>query len=117
MYVIYIKNTNILIKYFYILQWTPDGHNLLCQCGPRVSILDTEATTVVDTIPQRTGSVKTGDEEDEEDECTDSVITFTLDPTSKNLITSHKSGLLCTWDWNGKIIISYYIFNTIINIF
>ncbi|XP_060871087.1 transducin beta-like protein 3 [Metopolophium dirhodum] len=84
------------------IEWTPDGHNLLCQCGPRVSILDIETTTLVDTIPQRTGSVKTGDEEDEEDECTDSVITFTLDPTSKNLITSHKSGLLCTWDWNER---------------
>jgi len=72
--------------------------------------LDIETTTLVDTIPQRTGSDKTGDEEDEEDECTDSVITFTLDPTSKNLITSHKSGLLCTWDWNGKIIISNIIY-------
>jgi len=72
--------------------------------------LNIETTTVAGTIPNRTESVKTGDEEDEEDESTDSVITFTLDPTGKNLITSHKSGLLCTWDLNGKKIIVNYIF-------
>lgn len=65
--------------------------------------MDVETTTLVDTIPARcNNSEKTGDEEDEEDESTDAVITFTLDSTSKNLISSHKSGLLCTWDWNGK---------------
>lgn len=85
------------------LQWTPDGSNLLCQCGPRVSLLDVETTRLIDTIPRRTDTLKTGDEEDEEDESADTVITFTLDPTSKNVITSHKSGLLCIWDWKGKI--------------
>lgn len=79
----------------------------MCQCGPRISVLDIETTTVVDTIPRRIDTVKTGDEEDEEDESTDSVITFTLDPNSKYLITSHKSGLLCSWDWNGMIFITY----------
>lgn len=79
--------------------------------------MDIETTTLVDTIPKRTESVKTGDEEDEEDEGIDSVVTFTLDPTCKNLITSHKSGLLCTWDWNGKLIIRYYSHNKIVNIF
>lgn len=88
---------------------------MLCQCGPRVSVLDVETTTLVDTIPRRSESVNTGDEEDEEDESTDSVITFTLDPTSKNLITSHKSGLLCTWDWNGKILTLRYYFNFFIS--
>lgn len=67
-----------------------------------MSVLDVETTTLIDTVPKRTENVKTGDDEDEEDESADAVITFTLDPTSKNLITSHKSGLLCTWDWNGK---------------
>lgn len=76
---------------------------MLCQCGPRISVLDVETTTVVDTIPRLTDSVKTGDEEDEEDESADTVITFSLDPTCKTLITSHKSGLLCSWDWNGNI--------------
>ncbi|XP_050423894.1 transducin beta-like protein 3 [Adelges cooleyi] len=84
------------------IEWAPDGNHLLCQCGPRVSVLDIETTTIVDTVPRRTNSVKTGDEEDEEDESADAVITFTLDPTSKNLITSHKSGLLCFWDWTDK---------------
>jgi len=76
--------------------------------------LDIETTTLVDTIPRRTESIKTGDEEDEEDESADSVITFTLDSNSKILITSHKSGLLCTWDWNGNIL-TKLIIKTIIN--
>lgn len=70
-----------------------------------MSVLDIETTTIVDTIPRRTESVKTGDEEDEEDEAADNIITFSLDPTNKNLVTSHKSGLICTWDWNGKLLV------------
>lgn len=68
-------------------------------------MLDVETTTLVDTIPRRTDSVKTGDEEDEEDESADTVMTFSLDSKSKCLVTSHKSGLLCTWDWNGEILL------------
>lgn len=67
--------------------------------------MDIETTTIIDTIPRRIESVQTGDEEDEEDEAADNVITFSLDPANKILVTSHKSGLLCTWDWNGKILI------------
>lgn len=69
-----------------------------------MSVLDVETTTLVDTIPRRTDSVKTGDEEDEEDESADTVITFSLDASCTTLVTSHKSGLLCTWDWNGNIV-------------
>lgn len=80
----------------------------MCQCGPRISILDIETTTLVDTIPRHIDTARTGDEEDEEDESADSIVTFTLDQNGKYLITSHKSGLMCSWDWNGNI---YYIFN------
>lgn len=75
-----------------------------------MSILDIETTTIVDTIPKFSDSVKTGDEEDEEDLSIDTIVTFTLDPSSKHFITSHKSGLLCTWNWSGKVL----FFNKII---
>lgn len=58
-------------------------------------------------IPRRNESEKTGDEEDEEDESADTVLTFSLDPTSSKLVTSHKSGLLCTWDWIGMFLIHF----------
>lgn len=69
-----------------------------------MSILDIESTTVVDTIPKLSDSVKTGDEEDEENLCIDTIITFTLDPSNIHCITSHKSGLLCTWNLSGKVL-------------
>lgn len=72
-----------------------------------MSVLDVETTTIVDTIPRRNVIEKTGDEEDEEDESADTVITFSLDSTCSKLVTSHKSGLLCTWDWNGKFLIHF----------
>ncbi|XP_066997395.2 transducin beta-like protein 3 [Anabrus simplex] len=76
------------------VQWTRDGSQLLCQCGSVVNVLDVDLGKVTSSLGQT-------DNEAEED----IINTFALSHDNKQLVTSHKSGLLKLWQWNDGVLL------------
>ena len=77
-----------------LFQWLTNGSEILTQCGAHVRIVN------VDT-GKFSGSLSLSDSSNE-DETEDLFVTFSLSHDNQTVVSSHKSGLLRTWNLQGK---------------
>ena len=64
---------------------------MLCQCGDQIQVVEAKSGKIIRSLKQ------------DEDE----VVTFQLGPDDSVVVSSHKSGLLRHWTWEG-VLLTYY---------